>query len=197
MWCQRPFHDEIIKTTWTCSSVAGPKHVRNSSNTVPPRLALQSKWPKASANIEERKDVCAFRFRINRNHFPFLSVPLYSLYFPWISVLHSIHVDCWGFLFGWAVGHTLVPLELYKREMCRKPLYNGLYLHILYTWLYVCIIHVIAAFVPRSPARWICKLHIKTKAHSIQTKMTIFHYLTCHYDRCRIALNITSICGLF
>ena len=37
------------------SSVAGPEHVRNSSNTVPPRLALQSKWPKASSNIEERK----------------------------------------------------------------------------------------------------------------------------------------------
>lgn len=120
------------------SSVAGPKHVRNSSNTVPPRLALQSKWPKASSNIEERKDVCAFRFNRNHgNHLPFLYVPLYSLYFPWISVLHRIHVDCWGFLFGWAVGHTLVPLELYKRERCRKPLYNGLYLHIIY--MIICL----------------------------------------------------------
>lgn len=49
--------------------------IRLSSNTVSPRLALQSKWPKASANIEERKDVCAFRFRINRNHLPFLNIP--------------------------------------------------------------------------------------------------------------------------
>lgn len=108
---------------------------------MPPRLALQSKWPIASANIEERKDVCDFRFRINRNHLPFLSVPLYSLYFPWISVLHQ-HT-CWllGFLVWMGRGPHPRTLELYKREMCRKPWIdiNSLYLHILYSYIYICL----------------------------------------------------------